>query len=249
MGKIKEKKLKIGVEDVDGQGQLRPDMLLDYLQIIAMEQSEELGLGIDFLERENLNWLLLSYKISIERMPSIMEGILLRTWARSFSKMFARREFLILDKEGKILIEASTKWLLTEGDTHRIKKIDDLFYEAYGVERDKKDEGSFKKLKLPEKNLVTGRVKAEESDIDFNGHVNNTRYVAWAMESLPEEFKNDNVLLGIDIEFKKEILLGEDIEVLSETKADGEAVMILQEIRKENKETACCINTVWKRKE
>ena len=249
MGNIKEKKIHIAKEDVEGQGQLRPEMLLDHLQNIAMEQSEELGLGIEFLERENLNWLLLCYKINIERMPSVSEGILVRTWASSFSKMFARREFLMLDSKGNILIEASTKWLLTEGDTHKIKKIDDMFYDAYGVDRDKKDERGFKKLRLPENNLMTGRKKSEERDIDFNGHVNNTRYIAWAMESLPEEFRRDNILYEIDIEFKKEILLGEDIEVLSEVKTDGEAVIILQELRKENKETACCINTVWKRRE
>lgn len=54
------------------------------------------------------------------------------------------------------------------------------------------------------------------SDLDINHHVNNIRYIEWALEPLPAE----QCIYGIDIEFHAECLYGE--EVISEYyPADG----------------------------
>ena len=45
-------------------------------------------------------------------------------------------------------------------------------------------------------------------DIDVNRHVNNAKYIVWALESLPVEFLKTNSLKRIDIQYKKDISYG-----------------------------------------
>ncbi|MDZ7548328.1 acyl-[acyl-carrier-protein] thioesterase, partial [Clostridium perfringens] len=50
---------------------------------------------------------------------------------------------------------------------------------------------------------------------DFNKHVNNTKYVEWAIESLPEDIVKNYKLEEIKVTFEKECKYGEEIKSLS----------------------------------
>ena len=55
--------------------------------------------------------------------------------------------------------------------------------------------------------VLRSKTKAPEyTDFDYNGHVNNARYVEWVENILPEEiFVNNNNISVIDIKYKHEI--------------------------------------------
>jgi len=53
-------------------------------------------------------------------------------------------------------------------------------------------------------------------DIDTNMHVNNALYPLWATEALCHTFRNEHLPSEIEISFKKEGLLDEDIRVISQ---------------------------------
>ena len=61
-------------------------------------------------------------------------------------------------------------------------------------------------LPVSEKTFLT-----REEDIDTNMHVNNTHYLAWAMETMPKELRAAKKLKTVKLSFKAECAGGEKI--------------------------------------
>ena len=247
-GFITEKEFLVQNNEVDKYNNIYPEMILSYLQDTAMEQSENIGVGLEFLIKENLNWILIRYHVQILRYPQINEKIKVLTHAVGFNKMFAYRDFKVQNEEGKVLVTAGTQWLLVDATSHKMLKIDDQFYKAYGVRREYKVPNKYEKLLSPEKDMITKKLSAGESDIDFNGHVNNTRYIAWVLDNVPEEILRDYELKEFDIIYKKEILSGQQITLYTQIQETGADVKGLHEIINEQAEVSCCINTKWEKR-
>lgn len=53
------------------------------------------------------------------------------------------------------------------------------------------------------------------SDLDLNGHTNNSRYVVWAMDCLPKEV-TDSPVKDIYINFVKETLPGDMVQLCAQ---------------------------------
>ena len=60
---------------------------------------------------------------------------------------------------------------------------------------------------LGERTLVVRR-----ADLDGVGHANNTRYVEWGLEAVPEEWSKTRALSGLDIVYRREALYGDTLE-------------------------------------
>lgn len=247
-GIITTKDFEVHSYEVDYYHNLLPEMILSYLQDTAMDQSEKIGAGVEFLNKENLNWILIRYHVNILKYPKYQETITVSTNASGFHKMFAYRDFRLLDKNGEELITASTQWLLLDGTSHKMLKIDDRFYEAYGISKDDKPTNDFEKLLSPMTEKITRKFRAGRSDIDFNGHVNNTRYIAWALDTMALEILKNYTLKEFDIVFKKEVLFNDDITVVTDTLDLGDGLKGLHEIKNDQNEVSCTINTIWEKR-
>ena len=49
------------------------------------------------------------------------------------------------------------------------------------------------------------------SDIDTNGHVNNSNYLQWMLEVVPEDIYQNDHLASLEIQYKKETTYGSSI--------------------------------------
>ncbi|MPW26506.1 hypothetical protein GC105_11960 [Alkalibaculum sp. M08DMB] len=231
--------------EVDNFYNLLPEVLLRYLQDIAMEQSERIGVGLEYIKEHRLNWIITRYHVKVHSYPKYNDKISVTTNAVGFNKVFAYRDFNISNNSGEILITANSQWLLIDGDTQRMLKIGDQFYQAYGIDKNKKIVVPFNKLVTPQKSLIIRSFKSGRSDIDFNGHVNNTRYIAWTLDATPEETLRDYTLCEFDIVFKKEVLLNNEISVTTDIVKLDERLAGYHEIKNDQNEVVCCINTIW----
>ena len=59
--------------EVDSQGKITLAAILDYFQDCSIFHSEELNVGISYLERQKMAWVLSSWQIEIRRYPEIGE--------------------------------------------------------------------------------------------------------------------------------------------------------------------------------
>ena len=86
---------------------LKPAVLLQFLQDLASDNAEQLGFGYSYIIKKNLAWFLLKYRMEFEDYPSKIDNIQIETEPRGYNKLFAFRNFKILNGEkllGKVSI-------------------------------------------------------------------------------------------------------------------------------------------------
>ncbi|WP_303864500.1 acyl-[acyl-carrier-protein] thioesterase [Alkalibaculum bacchi] len=245
-GIITTKEYLVQSYEVDSHYNIFPEVILNYLQDTAMVQSEKIGMGIEYLKKSQLIWVLTRYHIKIMKYPKHGETVRVSTYAVGFNKVFAYRDFKIENLKGETLITAKSQWLLIDGKSHKMLKIGDEFYKAYGIDKGSKISVYFDKLTIPEKYTFTRNFRADRRDIDFNGHVNNTRYIAWALDATPQKVLRDYNLCEFDIVFKKEVFLDQSIAVMTDITDLNNRLKGCHEIKNDQGETVCCINAIWK---
>ena len=245
-GIITTKEYLVQSYEVDSNYNVFPEVILSYLQDTAMVQSEEIGMGMEYLRKSELIWVLTRYHIKIMKYPKHNETARVSTYAVGFNKVFAYRDFKIENLKGETLVTAKSQWLLIDGESHKMLKIGDEFYKAYGIDKGNRISVNFDKLTMPERCTLTRDFRATRRDIDFNGHVNNTRYIAWALDATPEEVLRDYKLCEFDIVFKKEVFLNQSIAVTTDIIDLDNRLKGCHEIKNDQGETVCCINTIWK---
>lgn len=245
-GIIYTKDYSVHSYEVDYYSNLFPEVILSYMQDTSMEQSEHIGAGLEYLRDRGLFWILTRYHVEIHKYPKYNDNIEVSTKAVGFNKTFAYRDFWITDKNGEKLVSANSQWLLIDGDTHKILRIPEEFYKSYGVDTSIKVSIPFNKLMQPKNSILSKTFKASRSDIDFNAHVNNARYIAWALDTMPKEVYIKNTLVGFDIVFKKEVLFDEEVYVNTEVTEFNEGLTGCHEIINHKKELVCSVNTLWK---
>jgi hypothetical protein len=77
-------------------------------------------------------------------------------------------------------------------------------------------------------NLVkAGERKAAYSDIDYNGHVNNARYIQWIQDAVPPELLEGAEKIRLDINYLNEIKPEQTTEIFY-TPPDGTGVFAFE---------------------
>ena len=117
---IHRKEFSISSYDLDPGGKARLTTLANFFQETAYQHAKELGLGYEDMKVRKTIWALSRMRIQIHRYPAWNERIMLETWPSGAEKLFALRDFRVLDAGGEVIATASTAWLILDMDTHRI---------------------------------------------------------------------------------------------------------------------------------
>lgn len=90
-------------------------------------------------------------------------------------------------------------------------RIQDEQYHIYGVDGDVDYDISMDKIERTNDEQYYKQFSIRYSDIDSNNHVNNVKYVEWAMEAVPLDIINNYTLKRIKVVFEKETTYGDKI--------------------------------------
>jgi acyl-ACP thioesterase len=199
--------------DIDRSDRLTPAAAFDYFQEAAINHAEALGVGRESMARTGQLWILSRMSVLMERRPKYGETVTVRSWPRGGEKLFALRDYDIRDASDTPLVRGRSCWLIIDIEKRRPLRpqavmenlplnegIDALPSGASGLEA--------------RGNLVkAGERKALYSDIDYNGHVNNARYIQWIQDLLEPEQLEGADQIRIDINYLNEIKPGEITEI------------------------------------
>jgi medium-chain acyl-[acyl-carrier-protein] hydrolase len=203
--------------ELDAKRKLSLPSLIHYFEDLAMLNSEAEGLTLDYYDRNERGWMLFKWDIKIVRYPAFNEMITVITHPSAFKNFLANRKYKVIDMNGGLLAEAQSVWLFVNTKTRRPLRVPEDMYTKFDV--NKESELIFDKLEdLPVLTLGKHslRTKVQNSDIDTNQHVNNVRYIEWAMESLPKDFTDNHIASRIQVNYKKELNLGDEAEIVSD---------------------------------
>ncbi len=185
--------------------------IMRYFEDIAILHSENVNLGIDYYTNHHAVWMLYKWDIRIKKMPLFKENIKVRTIATSMKSFHAHRYFDILDEQGEQIVTANSMWLFINTDTKKPIKISDDMFEGYDVNPDNMAELELGEIGILENIVVSKEFNVRYNDIDTNKHVNNIKYVDWALEVVPEDLLLNYSLTRLKVNYRKEIGYGSRI--------------------------------------
>lgn len=166
------------------------------------------------IAKDNLSWIILSWRLKVYRRPKADEKITIKTWGRFFNKIFVLRDFKVIDSQGNVCAIASSKWCLIDTLRGKIAKLPENLDETYHgfVNESVFDDNEMLKIPVPTSDCVSkDNYKIRRFDLDINRHVHNLNYLNFAYELLPLDVYDGKELNNLEIIYKKEIKYGETI--------------------------------------
>jgi len=187
----------------DRFGNMRPLILMNELQGMGDKHAEKLGVGYAYCEAHGIAWVVTHYLVDIIEMPTEREEFKIITWPSVSDALRATRDFEIRGCDGRLMVRATSQWILIDLNTRRpvrltehLPEFDSLSERAWDRTFDK----------FPEFDATKTHVmKCRFDDIDVNQHINNAVYAVWATESVGYEYRSQHQLKRIELNFKKEI--------------------------------------------
>lgn len=103
----------------------------------------------------------------------------------------------------------------------------------------------FEKLEKLQEVTSKNFFKVRYGDIDSNMHVNNVRYVEWAVESLPLEIVLNYELKDLSVVFEKECKYGAEIIASYELREDNDELIVLHKIENDEGTELSILKSRW----
>ncbi len=228
-----EHEVFIGLRDVAVNNKVTNTALLSYLEDAGGVHSNLVGFGLKDIPTVKRSWVLLGWKLKILKRPIYGEKIMIKTWSRGINKLYAYRDFEILDEMRNVIGIATSKWVLLDVEKLKITKITQDVQDAYTIENAKVfEEPDLEKLSEPDTFSKSTFFTINRSLIDVNNHLHNIYFMDIANEILPIEVYRNADLNDIQMMYKKEIKLGDTVKVLYQEQNDEHIVAIKSEDEK-----------------
>ena len=174
-------------------------MLLNYFQDCSTQQSEDLGVGMDYLEARNAAWVLNFWQVDIFRRPALGERVSIGTQPYEFKGVLGFRNYIMKDEKGEKLAVANTIYTLLNMEKHIPFKPDERIREAYQLSERLDMEYLPRKIGFPEGGEKADAISVARHHIDTNDHVNNVQYVDMAVDLLPSGYQVKRILASYHI--------------------------------------------------
>ena len=209
--------------DCDRFGRLKPSVLLSLMQEVASEQCRDTEVSWDALAQKGLFFAISRTHVRINRLPGARERITLETWPGKTSRVAYPRHTVAYDASGNELFRAVSLWVLMDVNSRAM-----VIPGKSGVNFDGWEFGG--ELPVPssiapkELALNTERTVAF-SELDVNGHMNNTHCADWAQDLLPSAYHADHPLQDFTVCYLSEAREGDRIRVCYELSNEGALVV------------------------
>jgi acyl-ACP thioesterase len=204
--------------DANAAGNIKPDVLFDFMQQSAVKNAEYLGVGVAKMRETNLAWVLNRLKLSVNRYPKVGETVALSTYPVRIDKYFVYRDFQLHDREGVQIAYATSVWLLLDLEKRSMASVPAFVHEIeYPIIHHPLPPLSGKMLPLKTVDFESRRTVVAE-DLDFNNHASNVSYVKWLVDALQLHVQDDFLLTELDINYRVECYLDDTLSIQTHQK-------------------------------
>ena len=211
--KVREEKFTVKSYECRPDGNIKTACLMQYLQEAAALHAEQLGFGVDRLNKINSYWILSNLRIEINRLPKWNDEIIVKTWPSGYNRVIATREFVAKDQNDSELFRAGSQWMILDKQKGRPKNLFrlDLSLPKTG---EKALSEELTRLEPQDDYSTVDRITVPYSSIDLNGHVNNTEYVRWGIDALRKAFKFEGNIRSMHATYLSEVFEADELDLL-----------------------------------
>lgn len=214
---------RLRIYEVGPDGLATATTMMNVFQEAASHHAESLGMGYPQLSPRSIGWALTKFRLTMDRYPRYGETVTIRTWPRAGKRIFAYRD-VEFSVDGERVGIGSSVWCLLDLQARKalslIKALDGFPC---------RDERLFPD-EIPSVHSCDGAwewcwsTTPRFSELDLNGHVNNSVYLGWAVEPLPRDYPFLRMPKEIFFAFKKEV--SSDMEVFSRASRMGDDLTV-----------------------
>ncbi|MDH4199468.1 MAG: thioesterase [Spirochaetia bacterium] len=197
---------------VDQKNDLSIASLFNFYSEIALFHTIQAGFDFNYLDKNNLKWILYRMNIKVSRHPRLNDNIRVSTWGHNIIKFNAFRKFEMTDDNGAILSSGQSTWIMVDAQSMRPVRIPDEMFEGYAIERNNKDRFEIEALEAPLKPVFQKSFSVNYADLDYNQHATAARYADWALEAIPVEVRTKYDLSELCVNYFRELKYGEPVE-------------------------------------
>lgn len=196
---------------VDRYGRMKPSSMLYCIQEVSGIHATALGADYDTLAQKNLFWAILRTRVQITRLPRSGDTITLETWPMPTSRVAYPRAAVAYDLQGNELFRSISVWVLMDSQSRNM-----VLPGKSGVEVIGSVQGSELPVPagLPAKLLPRSRSRSVcFTDLDRNGHMNNTKYMDWIDDLIPSAFHQEHDLKELTVCYMSEAREGQELSM------------------------------------
>ena len=126
------------------------------------------------------------------------------------SRIGFQREYLSEDEQGNPLIKGSSDWVIIHSEERKIVSADNVYPQMEHLTEKSFDE---RLKKLPDFEIEGEGIEIcpAFSQLDMNGHVNNTKYANYAMDALNPTKKIE--INSFQIDYRHELKKGDSVKL------------------------------------
>ena len=190
---------------------MKPECFQHFCQEMAEEHASSHGFGYDWVMTNRTAWVQVQGNYEILRRPDWKETVYLRTNTGKASALMAGRFVEMTDEAGNVLARADLSWVIIHFDTRRPvppRRVGLPLEEPCPILGTPIQEPEWQ-----ETPTATAAVNATRRDVDFNGHINNSAYLIWALDTLPAELQPGTEMLRYKIHFRGESHAGDTMSI------------------------------------
>ncbi|MDD2763730.1 MAG: thioesterase [Opitutaceae bacterium] len=198
--------MTVAYGDVDRDQLLLLPGVFKFLQEAAIKHADQFDAGTRAMVNRGESWVLNRLAATIHRYPRYEEAVRVVTWSSGIRTCKGYRDFRVFCGE-ELVAAASSLWLYVSLKTRSLVRIPEEIAIMFPSRSGEVFRSDLDKLKLAPPAAGSARsfpVSVRYSDVDGNGHVNNTAYLdylqtALVKSGLPARPRN------VEIQFLKEI--------------------------------------------
>ena len=192
-------KTRIEANACDAYDRIRPSAVFTLFQNAASLHADDLGVGYEELIQKDIIWVLVRCRYDLVKSPVFEEPVEIKTYPLPTRGIDYDREYVIYDKSGNKLIKGRSKWCLCNYKTRKLLIHGEAKYNIDSFSKDRQYDRDLKKIPdFPTEDCKEFASKTYFTDLDHNGHVNNTRYLDFVLNAIADEFKGEISYLEID---------------------------------------------------
>lgn len=202
---------RVRAYEVDPTGFASIQTLCNFLQEAAGNHARALGVSVEQLSGENLTWVLSRLHVEISAYPRWRDTVQVETWPSGIDGLYGTREFRVLSGGDQPIALGTSAWLVFDMARRRPVRMPEFVNEIIAPDRPRAIDDPFPRLHPPERVDHRRRFTVRYSDLDVNQHVNNVRYIEWAVETLPLDIIESHRLTSIQVAFRAETSYGDTV--------------------------------------
>ncbi|MCX7023166.1 MAG: thioesterase [Spirochaetes bacterium] len=212
-------------------GPFRAMTLTNWLQEAAGEHAAALGLGVGRLMESGMTWMISKTDIRVDALPVSGDRVVVETWPAGLDRLFALRCFRMLGTDGNVLVRAVYAYLVVDVAARRPVRPERVV--PVDLRCDEPSPVPDLDFSVPPMGARSPSFsqRARPRHVDHNGHVNNAHLVDWlvdAASAAAARGSDEPALRELKVEFRAEVLPGDELTACSSEIVDGRVVTELR---------------------